>query len=249
MTTHGPSPSESTAQPQPQINAEAATQLYQGEQGRGYHEKKRALSPKALQWVTRLRAEKLQSNISATDVVFEYGVGAGWNLAALQCARRMGFDASEFLEENVRKLGIEFYSKASALPSRIADVVICHHTLEHLNVPTQTLAQIQTILKPGGKLLLYVPWDRERRYRTYNANDRDHHLYTWNAQSVGNLLQVNGYKVQKIATRRYGYDRFSGNFSARFGTGEAGFRLLRRMLLITIGLYEVEAVATPEAIP
>lgn len=50
----------------------------------------------AQEWVYRLRAEKFQRWVKDTDTVFEYGVGAGWNLARLRCGRRVGFDAAGF---------------------------------------------------------------------------------------------------------------------------------------------------------
>src|ERR1041384_7178014 len=131
-----------------------AAQLYQGASGEAYHEHKRALRAEALPWVMALRAEKFQRHVRPEDVVFELGVGAGWNLGQLPCARRMGCDTSEFLAERLTKLGIEFAPDVAAVPNATAHVAICHHALEHLLAPAEALRQLARILKPDGKLIL-----------------------------------------------------------------------------------------------
>jgi len=221
-----------------------ATHRYQGDAGREYHDGKRALDPGAVEWIMRLRAEKFQPRVRPTDVVVELGVGAGWNLGRLNCARRIGCDASEFLSERVKALGIEFLASLGALPKSTADVAICHHTLEHLLRPAEALRELADVLKPGGTLLLYVPWDRERRHAHYRADEPNHHLFTWNAQSAGNLATALGFRIEQLITRRYGYDRSAGNLAARLRLGEAGYRLLRSVMITLRPLREVELIAS-----
>ncbi|MEQ2007674.1 MAG: methyltransferase domain-containing protein [Limisphaerales bacterium] len=150
----------------------SAARHYQGAAGRAYHEGKRSLPTEAFPWVARLRAEKFASHVRATDTVVEFGVGAGWNLAGLKCARRVGFDVSDFLEPAVRERGMEFARDSAALADASADVVICHHMLEHALNPAASLAEIRRVLKPGGKLLLHVPFEKERRYRHHDTAER-----------------------------------------------------------------------------
>ena len=71
-----------------------ARRHYEGDAGKRYHETKRAIPPAAYPWVARLRAEKLTPFVRETDTVFEFGVGFGWNLAALRCQRKIGFDTA-----------------------------------------------------------------------------------------------------------------------------------------------------------
>lgn len=221
--------------------------FYQGAGGREYHEGKRKLAPGVLDWLLRLRAEKFQPRIQPSDVVFEYGVGSGWNLGRLRCQRRLGFDCATFLAEGVAALGIEFIAETGLIANSLADVVLCHHTLEHLLAPTEALHEIFRILRPGGKLILHVPWERERRYAQFDSREPNHHLYTWNGQALGNLLGVTGFEVREIRTRRYGYDRFAANTAKKLRLGEPGFRLLRRLLIGLRPLREVEAIAQKPA--
>lgn len=222
----------------------AGAKHYTGAAGREYHEKKRAIPPEAFAWVARLRAEKIQPHVGRDDVVFEYGAGFGWNLAALRCGEKIGSDLSEFLAEDLSRHAIRFVGQTHLLADRCADVVICHHTLEHVLSPVAVLEELRRLLKAKGKLLLYVPFERERRYRHFRAEEPNHHLYSWNVQTLGNLVEECGWKVETAGVGSFGYDRFAAKQAVRWKLGEAGFRTLRRLVhWIQPGL-EVRLVAT-----
>lgn len=229
---------------QPESESDVASLFYRGESGREYHEGKRALDPRAIEWLMQLRAEKFQPHVCPSDVVFELGVASGWNLARLNCARRIGCDASEFLADRVKALGIDFVSNSASVPDASADVVICHHTLEHLLEPSRALRELARVMKPAGKLIFHVPWERECCYANYQSDEPNHHLHSWNAQTLGNLVSVLGFKIESITTRRYGYDRFAANLAARFGVGQSGFRFIRTCMIAMRPLREVELIAT-----
>ncbi len=133
---------------------EQAQRHYCGDAGRQYHQIKRGIPEQAIPWVARLRARKFSGLVGANDVVFEYGVGNGWNLAALQCGRKIGFDVADGVEASVRSLGIEFIADTKLILDASADVVLCHHTLEHLLHPPEALKEMRRLLKPQGRLLL-----------------------------------------------------------------------------------------------
>lgn len=215
---------------------------YDGVAGRAYHEKKRGIPEQALPWVSQHRAEKIAPYIKSTDVVFEYGVGWGWNLAAVNCARKIGFDVSELLRDKVTGQGIEFISSPTQLAANSADVIICHHTLEHLLEPPHALQEIKTILKPAGKLLLFVPFERESRYTRFDPAEPNHHLYSWNAQTLGNLVEQCGYKVQEAHVAPFGYDRFAAVWSHRLKLGSFGFRFIRGLVHLAKPAFEVRVV-------
>lgn len=218
---------------------------YRGEAGRRYHEVKRGVPAPALPWVARLRAEKFRPLVGPADTVFEYGCGAGWNLAALPAARRVGFDVADFLRAEVERQGLEFVADTAALPSGLAEVVICHHTLEHVPEPLAALTEMRRLLKPGGRLGVWVPYEKERRYRRFDPAEPNHHLFSWTVQSLGNLVTSAGFWVRQAGLARYGYDRFAAAWAVRLGLGETGFRLLRRLLIAVGPLWEVVVLAEP----
>src|ERR1700678_4197381 len=131
---------------------EQAQRHYRGDAGRRYQGSKRGLPEQAIPWVAALRARKFAPLIGPEDVVLEYGVGSGWNLADLRCRRKLGFDVADFLEPSLRALGIEFVADTKVLPDSSVDVAICHHTLEHVLHPPEVLEEIRRLLKPAGRL-------------------------------------------------------------------------------------------------
>ncbi len=221
------------------------TQHYLGDAGRRYHEVKRGLPPAAVPWMIRVRAAKFQPLVRLQDTVLEYGVGAAWNLAGLRCGRRIGVDVSDFLRAEVEAHGIEFVTNSRALGDGSADVVICHHTLEHLLEPAVALVELQRLVRAGGRLLLWVPFEDERRHRRFERGEKNHHLFAWNPQTLGNLVEASGFRVVAAGLARYGWDRFAAALAVRFHLGEAGFRALRQLLVRLRPLREVRIVAEP----
>jgi SAM-dependent methyltransferase len=226
---------------------EQAQRHYRGEAGCSYQLHKRGIPESALPWVARLRAEKLAPQVRPADVVLEYGAGLGWNLAALPCRRKIGFDVADFLAPTLHGLGIEFVTETKSIPDGSMDVVLCHHTLEHVSDPPAALLEMFRLLAPTGKLLLFVPLEREAKYHKFVVDEPNHHLYSWNTQSLGNLVQETGFQVTEAGTGRFGYSRFAAAWAARLHLGETGFRCLRRLLHVFKPMKEVRITAVKPA--
>jgi SAM-dependent methyltransferase len=220
-----------------------ASDYYRGEQGRRYHETKRGIPDAAFPWVAEARARKIAPHVKATDTVFEYGVGWGWNLAALNCGRRIGYDVSDIVQEKLRERGIETVSSVALIAESSIDVILCHHTLEHLFDPAGALKEMRRMLKPTGKLLLFVPYEREARYTKFDASEPNHHLFSWNCQTLGNLVESCGFKVQTADVATFGYDRFSAALAVRLRMGQGGYKLIRRTVIALKPAFEVRLVA------
>lgn len=220
-----------------------ATHNYVGAAGRQY-QGKRSIPDAALPWIAKLRAKKLSPYIGSKDTVFEFGVGFGWNLAALKCGRKLGHDISAFLEPSVQEQQIEFVAVTSRLENSSVDVAICHHTLEHVLDPPSVLREIHRVLRPNGTLLLFTPYEKERRYRRYDSSEPNHHLYSWNMQTLGNLVEELGFKLSEGKLGRFGYDRFAAHWAVRFHAGEAGFHFIRSTIHVLRPAFEVRVVAT-----
>lgn len=220
-----------------------AQQQYTGESGRIYHEHKRSIPQAAYAWVSRLRVEKIAPYISGSDTVLEFGVGTGWNLAALKCRRKVGYDLAAHLESELKEHDIDFVSDIEMLQAEAFDAVICHHALEHTPQPGTVLEQIKRLLKPHGRLLLFVPFEKESRYRRYNPDEPNHHLYAWNVQTLGNLVAGCGFEIDSAAVGPFGYDRFSAQWSVRLGLGEQAFRIIRRLVRVISPMQEVRIAA------
>lgn len=224
-----------------------ATQHYRGAAGQRYHATKRGLPPRAVPWVARRRARKLQPYVGPNDVVVEYGVGLGWNLIQLRCRRKIGCDVGEFLADTFRGTDVEFVPDSRALPDGLADVVLCHHTLEHVLTPAETLAELRRLLRPGGRLVVIVPYEKERRYRRWRADEPNHHLFSWNAQTLANLVVECGLTIESAAVREYGWERVAAVWACRLKLPELGFQVIRRVGSLVFPLREVRVVAAKPA--
>jgi len=218
--------------------------LSSGEKETDYQTAMGSVPDQAYSWVAKLRLRKIKQYVEENDTVLEYGVRFGWNLALVTCKKRLGYDLSEPFAPIVRKHGIEFIHDLATIPDDTADVIICHHQLEHALTPAEVLNDIKRVLHPKGKLLLFVPYEKGKRTYHYDPNDRYHRLYSWNVQTLGNLVEANGFRVIEGQIGRFGYDRFSAVFANRYQLGEIGFRVIRRTIHLVRPGYEVEMVAT-----
>lgn len=216
---------------------------YLEDRGEDYHLKKRKLSPELVPWVVKLRAEKFQPFIKNEDSVFEYGAGAGWNLMGLKCKSKSAYDLSTLNRNIFLSNGIEFFDDVDNIPKNQFDVTICHHVLEHVPYPGITLSLLRETLKPAGKLILAVPLERQLSNK-FNLKDREGHLYAWTPQTLGNLVDRAGFKVQEIQVKWTGYDRYAAELSKKFRLGELGFRILRNAALAIKTDREIILVAT-----
>ena len=225
---------------------EKIKERYSGESGEKYHQTKRSIPDIAYNWIANLRSEKISPYIDSDDIIFEYGVGTGWNLAKLNCKKKLGYDLSKHLEQTNEIHGIEFIEDLSSLNKSSIDVIICHHALEHMPVPTVFFNDIRAILRDKGKLLLFVPFEKEKRYRYYNPNEPNHHVYSWNVQTLGNLVTDMGFKIIQAKVHQFGYDRVASVWAVKLNIGEKGFRLIRRALHIIKPALEVCIIAVKE---
>jgi hypothetical protein len=90
-----------------------------------------------------------------------------------------------------------------------------------------------------------VPLERELRYRRFDRKEPNHHLYSWNAQSLGNLVEDCGFVASEVTVRHYGYDRAGAVWAVRLGLGEAGFHAVRQVIRLLRPLLEVRLRARP----
>jgi SAM-dependent methyltransferase len=170
---------------------------YQGERGLAYFDWQNA---KATPTSAEIDSFKFTPHVRPSDTVVDFGCGAGHLLAGLQVARRIGIEASPHARAAAAARGIETLSSAGDLEPGVADVVLSHHALEHTLSPWAELVDLRRILKPGGRLVLWLPLDDWRRswQREAAGPDESHHLYTWTPRLMWNLLSEAGYDVLEV---------------------------------------------------
>jgi SAM-dependent methyltransferase len=211
-----------------------------------YYLKKVAMPEAAYAILSNARARKIQPYIKPSDRVFEFGVGSGLNLASLVCGARHGSDINPSSNEIARQHGVEIIDSLGRIDD-VYDVVICHHVLEHLTAPADCLVSLRPLLRVGGTLLLFVPYEKGWRYRKHIATDDNHHLYSWTPHTLANLAIECGFNLQSAALGMFGYDRISARLATALRVGDVGFRILRKCAHLIHKEHEVCVIATRPA--
>jgi ubiquinone/menaquinone biosynthesis C-methylase UbiE len=218
-----------------------ARPYYVGDMGRTYQIERLSVPEGMYMHVARVRAEKIAPYITPKMRILEYGVGLGYNLAALENRLKVGCDVDSMLSNFLRRHKILFRPCIDDIRNNRFDAVICHHVLEHVTDPWETLRELRRVVKPNGVVLLFVPFERERQYLTYRPDESNHHLFSWNPQTLGALATNAGFKVDKIGVQLFGYDRFAA-IVANTVRVAAGYKLIRALLLLVRPRYEIAAI-------
>ena len=205
-----------------------------------YHAHVFSDDPFVRETIARNRAIKLQPLVGESERLLEYGVGIGLNLRNIRCRERVGYDLSGYGREACESAGIEFTNDLDALSGRSFSAVICHHVLEHVPCPLDTLKAIGGLLEPGGRLILVVPFERSLRFYRHDPEDIHRHLYSWNPLTLGNLLDEAGLRVSSVKLGPTGAEqRLAPLARAGFGVYRLGLWLLR----LAVPMKEIIAIA------
>jgi len=139
--------------------------------------------PTDRRWLAKLRAEAIQPFVKPTDTILEYGARDDLKVAEVIAARKLsvptGGDLASF---------------------RDVDIVTCHHALEYLEEPIEIVRQLKEVMKPGGTLLVFALYDKA--FRHPNLTEEVKHFYSWNVQTLGNLMIDCGYEFLSGEVRR-----------------------------------------------
>jgi len=82
-----------------------------------------------------------------------------------------------------------FYDgKRFPFPDQYFDVALCNQVLEHVFNPLEFLAEIRRVLKPGGKLLLTVPF-------VWDEHEQPYDFARYSSFGLSHLLQESGFRV------------------------------------------------------
>ena len=132
-------------------------------------------------------------DLGISGKVLEFGCGLGQNIYPFQ--DRVGFDPGGFARDFCREKGIPVIASLEEAKPASFDYVILSHVLEHVTRPFEVLRAIPPLLTRGGRLIVFLPKERQiRSYRTPDADLWDHHLFAWNFHTMNNLLSEAGFK-------------------------------------------------------
>jgi SAM-dependent methyltransferase len=176
---------------------------FRGEQGEAYF----ALQHRLAEAGAALDMWKFRDLLCETDTLVDFGCGPGALLSLLPGSRKIGVEVNRPAREEAQRRGFETLASSSLLPDEVADVVISNHALEHTLHPFSELRELWRALKPGGKLVLWLPIDDWRSQRAH-WDEPNNHLYTWTPLLLGNLLEEAGFSIEsvRVATTAWRHD-------------------------------------------
>lgn len=142
------------------------------------------------------------SGLDLCDRVLDVGCGDGHRLRTL---RRFGFRYLTGIDAHtVRELdddGIDFPAKGLGQLEGVFDLIMFHHSFEHMADPMRVLGEVNRLLAPDGLLLLRVPLAGSWAWRTYGMDwvqlDAPRHLFLFTAGGLETLAGRAGFQLQR----------------------------------------------------
>ncbi len=135
------------------------------------------------------------SFIKPGDNVIDFGCGGGFLLANLNGKNKIGIEINPEARKQATANGVQTVERVDEIPDSWADVIISSHALEHTHRPLDELRSLYPKLKPKGKIVFVVPYERKMPFKPGDINQ---HLYTWSEMNLGNLFVLAGFSVKKV---------------------------------------------------
>jgi SAM-dependent methyltransferase len=184
----------------------------------------------------RIAITKFFSSVQPGERILDFGCGLGQNIFHMNNA--VGYDVSSFGIEFCKKKGVQATTNLNDIENNAFDVVFSAHVLEHHPHPKTMLEDIHKKLKPGKRLILVIPY--EKHGKASFELDLNQHLYTWNFQTINNLLNITGYKIlENKYVHGAGYNKLLPVAKFNFGL----YRWLTNTISRIAGIREMMIVA------
>lgn len=141
-----------------------------------------------------------KSKIGLDDEILDVGCGAAQLLFGL---KGQGFTkltgADRYIEKDVINGNIRIYRKQiTELNSRF-DLIMMHHSFEHMSDPLSVLKAAEHLLKPNRYLLIRIPVMSSYLWQAYGVNwvqiDAPRHFFIHTPLSMGILVKSTGLRL------------------------------------------------------
>ncbi len=155
------------------------------------------------QWITattKVRGKKIL-DVGAGIPKFVYSMKKlGWQSYALEFSKKQSVLIGTYIgRKNVFNGDFEKFK----LQSNLFDVVTFWHVLEHVKDPWKTIKKVNKILRTGGEVFIEVPnldsYSLKLFGKDYTLLGIPEHLYYYNARSLKELFEGNGFRVDEIS--------------------------------------------------
>lgn len=145
-----------------------------------------------------------RSGISRQAKVLDVGCGSGRLLLDLAY---LGFTdlsgADPFISADIiHPEGPRVYKRQLAEMTGTFDLIMLHHSFEHMSEPARVMAEIDRLLRPGGELIVRIPVASSHAWRTYGVDwvnlDAPRHFFLHTFKSMEILASRAGWRTGSI---------------------------------------------------
>lgn len=192
--------------------------------------------------------------------VLDVGCSAGYVLAAAQRLglHGTGIDIAAFSAALSKERGFDAATASlTELPFRDGsfDVVTAKHTLEHVRVPREGVAEVARVLRPGGVAFIVVPdsayWrcglaPRSGKYFRPTELGWQHHVY-YSIDNLSRLLREAGLEVVSTDKAMFRSRLAKGPAAAWEGLRYAGLKAWTTTSRVTHLRREIQLIARKQA--
>jgi SAM-dependent methyltransferase len=156
----------------------------------GYH------LPEQLQWMK-------DSHARYDSAILDIGTGNGSLLARLF---QFGFTnltgIDPFINEGQQYGSIKILKKDIYQVDEQYDVVMMHHSLEHMFEPQRVLQQAMKITRPGGTVMIRIPIMGNYGWQQYGVFwcgiDAPRHIFIPSEKQMRNMVEEAGFKIERF---------------------------------------------------
>jgi SAM-dependent methyltransferase len=140
-------------------------------------------------------------NLPSNARILDVGCGSGHLLLDL---KHLGFrnlaGADPFIQQDIHyDGGLTVYKKDVKEMTGEYDLIMLHHSFEHMSGPIQILQAIARLLSPSGNAIIRIPTASSFGWRNYGVNwvhlDAPRHLFLHTYKSIDILAELGGLKV------------------------------------------------------
>lgn len=178
-------------------------------------------------WLKRCRARRVAGRADAVGAVVSTLLGHAWHQRALGsvpheasildvgCGRGQllvtmaeeGFadltGADPYIEEDIEyPEGIRIFRRELGALTGTWDVIMLHHSLEHVPDPLRTLREARERLRAGGRVLVRLPVAGSSAWREYGVHwvqlDAPRHLHIPSVRGMRALAEAAGLRVDSV---------------------------------------------------
>jgi SAM-dependent methyltransferase len=156
------------------------------------------LSGKEKQWT-------LENYVGPDTTLLDFGSGGCHLLHYSKAGKKIGVELNGIARAYCTKERpeVETHASLQEIPDKSIDVITSMSVIEHVESPVLTMRELLTKLRPGGYFITHVKNEGVKEAGVpYSSDNWDQHLYTWTAQTWGNLLVASGFELIKIDTFR-----------------------------------------------